>query len=403
MNEPSARRAKHTAPDQSQAPWDQMITNGPPAAFPPSAGTVPIGVPPSSPDPRARRNRGGRDNSRRFRLIGAGLVILLVVVGFVAWKVTRPAPDNRPPVTTQLGVFRGTDPQAVGEFSSWLGRDVNYAVDFSGRSTWQDIAEPQQLIDTWKGQPYRMVYSLAMLPDEQADTIARGATGEYDKYYADLAQRLVAAGQQNVILRLGWEFNLVDSRWSTDDSASFIKYWRQIVTTMRAQPGQQFQFDWNPNNGDSKYDAANYYPGSDVVDYIGIDSYDTSWADGAYPYPANCDSSCRTKRQKVAWNKSVYGGDRGLKFWSKFAREHGKPMSLPEWGLWQRNDQHGGGDDPDFLRRMNDFIADPSNRVAYQSYFEFDGSDGTHRLMTTFPKDGQLFRSLLATSTAKAS
>jgi glycosyl hydrolase family 26 len=304
-------------------------------------------------------------------------------------------PDARPPVTTELGVFAGAEPEKVEAFNDWLGHDVAYVMDFSNRQTWADIAAPQSLIDTWKDLPYRKVYGLAMLPADSADTIERGAAGEYNTYFADLAQRLVAGGQDDAILRLGWEFNLEDSRWATDDPASFIAYWRQVVTTMRAQEGQHFQFDWNPNNGDTKYDAVNYYPGSDVVDYIGVDAYDVSWASGAYPYPENCaDDACWAASQKVAWDKSIYGGARGLKFWSGFARQQGKPLTLPEWGLWQRSDGHGGGNDPEYLRRMAAFIADPANRVAYQSYFEYDGPDGPHRLMTTFPQSGDVFRSL---------
>ena len=70
---------------------------------------------------------------------------------------------------------------------------------------------------------------------------------------------------------------------------------------------------------------------------------------------------------------------------------------LPEWGFWQRTDGHGGGNDPEYLRRMAAFIADPGNRVAYQAYFEYNGDDGPHRLMTTFPQSGDVYRSLLAT------
>ena len=327
-------------------------------------------------------------------LVTAAVVVLLVRGDEPAGETA--APDTRPLVTTQLGVFVGAEPSRVQEFEAWLGRDVAYAVDFSDRQTWADIAQPQERIDAWKDASYRKVYSLALLPVDPADTIERGATGEYNGYYADLAQRLVAAGQDDAILRLGWEFNLPDSRWATDDPAAFIEYWRQIVTTMRAQSGQHFQFDWNPNNGDSVIDAVNYYPGSDFVDYIGVDAYDVSWASGGYPYPENCDEVCRTAHQKVAWDESIYGGARGLRFWSGFAKQQGKPMSLPEWGLWQREDGHGGDADPDYLRRMSAFIKNPANRVAYQSYFEFDGPDGPHRLMTTFPEAGEVFRSLFA-------
>jgi hypothetical protein len=342
-------------------------------------------------------------NRRNWLRLGivAGLVVGLVVTAVVFRGrdrdvVAAPPSDPRPAVTTQLGVFTGAEPERVQAFEEWLGRDVAYVVDFSSRQTWTDIAQPQAQIDTWKDLPYRKVYSVALLPDDPADTIQRGATGEYNPYYAELAQRLVAGGQEDAILRLGWEFNLADSRWSTDDTAAFIAYWRHVVTTMRAEPGQQFQFDWNPNNGDTKYDAVKYYPGSDVVDYIGVDAYDVSWKRNSYPYPDPCDSTCLTTRQKTAWDTAIYGGARGLRFWSDFARQQGKPLSLPEWGLWQRQDQHGGGANADYIRRMGAFIADPANRVAYQAYFEFDGPDGPHRLMTTFPDAGNVFRELFA-------
>jgi hypothetical protein len=349
-------------------------------------------------DPPAVRPPSPR---RRWGWWIVAALVVVVSVGTLVFSIrgwTDPAirggPMDRPTSQTQIGVFRGTDPQEVQKFNDWLGRDVDYVVDFSTRDTWQEIAEPQYMIDAWKGTPYRMVYSLAMLPLDPADTMERGASGEYDHYFVDLAQRLVAGGQQDAVLRLGWEFNLDSWRWSTSDSAAFIAYWRHIVTAMRSVPGQKFQFDWNVNNGTTPNDAVNYYPGNDVVDYVGVDAYDDAWGFHTYPYPADCDDSCRADRQKNAWNRSIYGGPRGLKFWSKFAAHHGKPMSLPEWGMWQRQDGHGGGQDADYLRRMQAFIADPANDVAYQAYFEVDGPDGPHRLMTDYPQAGAVFKTL---------
>lgn len=341
--------------------------------------------------------------ARRLRwVVVAGTVGVLAVAAAVVF-VTRDnadlditGVDTRPPVTTKIGVFRGTDVQEVEAYEAWLGREVEYVVDFSARATWAEIADPAYMIEAWKGTRYRQVYSLAMLPEDPADTMERGATGEYDHYFTELAQRLVEANQGDAIIRLGWEFNLEQSRWATDDPQVFKDYFRHVVAAMRTVTGQQFEFDWNPNNGKAKYDAVDYYPGNDVVDYIGIDAYDTGWGFHTYPYPSDCDQECRSDRQTNAWNRSIYGGARGLRFWSDFARSKGKPMSLPEYGLWERADQHGGGDDPDYLRRMHAFISDPKNRVAYHAYFELDGQDGPHRLMTTYPESGQVFRSLFA-------
>ncbi len=73
-------------------------------------------------------------------------------------------------------------------------------------------------------------------------------------------------------------------------------------------------------------------------------------------------------------------------------------MSLPEWGLWERPDGHGGGDNPYFIERMHEFIADPANNVAYQAYFEYDVKpDGNHRLRD-LKNSGRVFRELFAPS-----
>jgi hypothetical protein len=380
-------------------------------------GDDPLPIPDESPSPDILRPRGARrsGSARRprrwrrtlLRLLMVGVVVIALFAAGLLVLVDRDPtgkaalsgvlPDRKPVARTANGVFAGAELSRVKAYQKWFGGDLDRVVMFADRSNWGEIANPRDMLAEWKGSGFRLVYSVALLPEQDSSaTIAQGAAGAYDQYYTQLAGNLVKGGQAHAILRLGWEFNLEGSRWSTGDSKAFIGYWRHVVTAMRAVPGQHFQFDWNPNNGKTKYDAVKYYPGNDVVDYIGIDAYDVSYAWGGYPYPKNCDSGCRADHQKVAWNKSIYGGKRGLKFWSAFAGHRGKPMSLPEWGLWDRIDHHGGGDDPAYLRRMHDFITTPENDVAYQSYFEFDGPDGPHRLMTTFADSGNTFRALFA-------
>jgi hypothetical protein len=296
----------------------------------------------------------------------------------------------------KLGVFRGTSPSEVKSFGQWLGRKVDYASDFSTRTTWDEIANPTYMLQTWKGSGYRMVYATAMLPtQDDSATMAQGAQGAYDQYYKTLAQNLVAYGQGDSIIRLGWEFNLGPSRWHPDTKANFIAYWQHIVKAMRSVPGTgNLQFDWNPNIGGESYDSRNFYPGNDYVDYIGVDIYDISWADGAYPFPANCDDACKQQRREVAWDDKL-NGTFGLNFYASFARSKGKPLSMPEWGLWDRPDGHGGGDNPYFIQQMYKFIDDPANNVGYQSYFEFNPGDSGNHALTTLTSGGSQFRDLL--------
>ena len=48
-------------------------------------------------------------------------------------------------------------------------------------------------------------------------TLAQGATGAFNASYVTLAQTLVAGGQSNAYLRLGWEF---DGSWMPWDATS---------------------------------------------------------------------------------------------------------------------------------------------------------------------------------------
>lgn len=292
----------------------------------------------------------------------------------------------------KLGVFANTSRSNVSAFGNWLGRDPDYVIDFSSRSTWDDIANPTYMLSHWRGAGYRMVYSVAPLPYNGGATVKAGSQGAYDSYFKTLARNLVAYGQEDAIIRLGWEFNLSGWRWSTKNPKDFIGYWRHIVTAMRSVPGQKLKFDWNPNVGETVYEASLYYPGGKYVDYIGVDVYDVSWDKDTYPYSPDCNAACRLYRQEAVWDR-LYGGPRGLAYWADFARSKDKPMSIPEWSAWLRPDGHGGGDNPYFVKQMYAFMDDPQNHVAYQGYLEADVNDGKHKL-TTLKNAGRAYKNL---------
>lgn len=348
----------------------------------------------------------GRAKRQRRWLSAAAVVVsslLLLTVGAVG-AVLVLGDEGQAPVPSRprdivhddplTGVFRGTDPERVEAYEAWLGRPVDVVVDFPARDSWRDISRPDYLLEAWANGDATLSLAVAMLPDDDGSaTIEAGGEGAYDEYFRTLAERLVMTGHEDAILRVGWEFNLDGSRWSTSNKDAWIAYWRRIVETMRSVEGQEFRFDWNPNNGDgNRYDAVEYYPGDDVVDFIGVDVYDVSGRSGTYPYPDDCDQRCRNDRQRAAWDRQIYGGDRGLNFWADFATQRGKQLSLPEWGLWSREDGTGGGENPFFIERMHEFINDPDNGVAYEAYFEYNAPNGEHRLMTDFERSGELFR-----------
>ena len=291
----------------------------------------------------------------------------------------------RSPADT-LGVYRGAGNQAaVAGWEAWLGNDAHAVTDYFLRKDWGELLNPW-LTSQWAGSQHRVVYGLALIP-EQGGSLEAAAGGAYNERFREVARQLVAAGQGGAILRLGFEFTGNWFPWSAgpgEGQRLFAEAWRQIVGAMRSVPGANFKFDWCPTLHGSWYegrqlDPAGAYPGDQWVDYIGMDVYDQDWMQG-------------WNKPRSRWRnlkKSSYG----LVWHRDFARSHRKPMTFPEWGLAQRADGHGGGDNPYFIRKMHRWIA--SNPVAYHMYFEFDEADSYHELMSgRFPRAAAVFRRL---------
>ena len=328
------------------------------------------------------------------RAVGTAVAMgtaVLVMVGAIATNVVG-ADAGPATLSRAVGVYvGGGDREGAAAFESWLGAPVPVVEDFLAGGSWDEIASPGWFVDRWAGTDRTLVLGVPMLPPSGA-SLAQGATGAYNGYFDRLARGLVSHGRPDAILRIGWEFNGGWYPWrAKPDPVAFAGYWRQIVTTMRAVPGAAFRFDWNPTlgindwTGSTPFRAESAYPGDAYVDFVGVDVYDQSWsANGGDP--------------DVRWNE-IYAGDHGLRFWRDFANAHGKPLSLPEWGVSRRDDGHGGGDAPSFIERVHDFVA--TENVAYHVYFEFNASDGDHCLTcdTQFARSAARYRELFGAPT----
>lgn len=306
---------------------------------------------------------------------------------------------------------------------TWLNRSQIWAEDFAATDTWDNLRGPSWLLNpasTWiAANPARKyILSVGLLPGPVsgsgpssgigagvAVSLEQGAAGNYNTHWQVLAQNLVAKGlANNTILRLGWEFNGGWYTWKATTQAkgiAYAGYWRQIVNTMRAVPGAtNLKFCWNGNNNWNEYSLADAYPGDAYVDYIGPDLYDQSWAANTYPYPAGATPAEILQRQQNAWTSISGTSNNGLAWWKNFAVAHGKPLVIPEWGCWDRNDNHGGLDNPYYVQKMYDFIQEPANNVYFHVYFNVSGSDGPHQLtayggyVTPFPNAAALFQQL---------
>ena len=308
----------------------------------------------------------------------------------------------------QLSVYRWDAPGGpanIDAYSQWLGQPATVAGAFEATATWDDIDGAAWQLSPWsqwvRAQSGRnLALAIPMLPPSGA-SLASCASGQYDQYWKNLANNLAYYGLHWAYLRLGWEMDGSWNPWAAPQGsgkeASFAGCFRRVVTVMRqAQPANQWKFVFNPTTSNWSapwLDAV--WPGDAYVDVVGLDLYDQSWAANTYPYPSTCDSTCRLARQQTAWvDESKY-----LLALRNFAVAHAKPMALPEWGVATRSDGHGGGDNPYFVRKMYEFIADPANNVAYYSYFDVRYSGWDSQLSpagttTNFPQSAGLFKQL---------
>src|SRR5262249_44379555 len=154
--------------------------------------------------------------------------------------------------------------------------------------SWTAVEGPDSVLDPWtawrRARADRMLVlnvpmvvpnEPAMGDEEVAAALRQGADGAEDEHFRTLARRLVAHGAADTIIVLGWEMNgtTYSSRCAPDPLA-WQQYWQRIVGVMRSVPGQRFRFDFAPARGPQAVEWGKCYPGDDVVDIIGMDSYD---------------------------------------------------------------------------------------------------------------------------------
>ncbi|WP_436843997.1 glycosyl hydrolase [Streptomyces subrutilus] len=275
----------------------------------------------------------------------ASTCIGTVTAGLLATgaALAEPDEDRYPGSDVAMGAYLDFGPPGVARIphlSNWLGgKEIRVGHTYLPGDQWAGIEGNVGFLEDWarwrRGADGRLfVLNVPMqernegrVPDRQVARLIRaGAEGQFDRHFRRLAERLVALGVPDTVIVLGWEMNgITYTHRCAPDPENWKVYWRRIVTAMRAVPGQEFTFDFAPNRGKDAIGWTECYPGDDVVDIIGMDSYDQGPG-------RNFDDQI----------SQPYG----LQQHVDFAKAHGKQISYPEWGLFRR------GDNPEYMRRM---------------------------------------------------
>ncbi|MEU2394833.1 glycosyl hydrolase [Streptomyces sp. NPDC007369] len=281
----------------------------------------------------------------------ASTCIGTVTAGLLATGAALASPDDERPRAsapdTAMGAYLDYGPSGVARIpslSNWLGgKEIRVGHTYLPGDRWAGIEGNVGFLEDWaewrQAKSDRIfVLNVPMqernegrVPDDEvARLIREGAEGRFDAHFRKLAERLVDLGVPDTVIVLGWEMNgQTYTHRCAPDPDNWKAYWRRIVTTMRSVPGQEFSFDFAPNRGTDAIGWTRCYPGDDVVDIIGMDSYD--------------QGPGRTFDDHIT---QPYG----LQHHVDFAKAHGKRISYPEWGLFRR------GDNPEYVRRMLQWI-----------------------------------------------
>ncbi|MFF1718800.1 glycoside hydrolase family 26 protein [Streptomyces sviceus] len=244
-------------------------------------------------------------------------------------------PTSPPKSGPAFGAYLDYGPRGVAriaELSHWLGgAELRVGHTYLPGDRWTNIEGRHGFLDVWADWRTRqadrmLVLNVPMMERNEENVsdaevrllLRRGVAGEFDRHFRALAERLVELKVPDTVVVLGWEMNgTTYTHRCGPDPEAWKTYWKRIVTTMRAVPGQKFRFDFAPSRGRDAVPWTECYPGDDTVDIVGMDSYD--------------QPSGLSFEQQVT---EPYG----LQAQVDFAKAHGKAISYPEWGLFRNGD-----------------------------------------------------------------
>ena len=271
------------------------------------------------------------------------------------------------------GVFPGhADSNGVAnlaKWEQWLGHKVPYIQlnvvgetwsQFTG-TTWGNYERttPPPNWSTRQDVVICTTFGINAGPGGQAANVIRPqlqgiANGQHDTEFTRAANRLINAGHENAIIRLGHEQDITWYPWSAlgGNHDVYIAAYRHVHGVLKGLTGNKFRFayegnggPWNRNatyGGQTKTLAEWCYPGDQYVDIVAFNCYD-----------------------RADW--SVV---KGLVTWAQnYAVQKNKPFALSEWGLHPDR-----GDNPTFIQNMHDWLATlpatGAGRLLYHGYHQ---------------------------------
>lgn len=242
-----------------------------------------------------------------------------------------------------------------------------------GRSSWKDLKDGNWLwaeesgLPKWRKENFELATDVGvpLIPMENGANLNKylqeTIAGEQDSVYLSLGRMLATYGTKTVFARLWWEFNMYPVK---QDAKLFVGAWRRAVPLIRkgfqsaAAKGQTIEIVWCTNAGAPNPEP--FYPGDDVVDIIGSDTYGMTWG--------------KENPSKEQILKRIHDDPYMLAWQSAFALKHKKPVCIGEWANVAVKapgtaDSRGIGDFPEYIDAIFDWAKSNKYGCRYLNYF----------------------------------
>ena len=260
------------------------------------------------------------------------------------------------------------------QLEAWRGRKLDVVKGWAPRKDWAAMLKWFRGggFKSLKESGARIAVGLPLVPDAVPPSFDACASGAYNGYFRAAARTVVDRGAPDTIFRLAWEANGSWFPWSAGkDPEGYKQCFRQAAETIKGVD-KRLLIEWPmAGKGHLPFSVERIYPGDDVVDIVGVTLYDR--------YP--------TATTQAVWNdlymKTYKGGPYGPGAWVEFAKQHGKPLAIGEWGVSDGFAPGVGRDNPLFIENTFAFLARNAGHIAYETYYNCQ-DNGIYRL---YPKE----------------
>jgi hypothetical protein len=272
-------------------------------------------------------------------------------------------------------------------FEAALGRPVDYVKLHVRYDSWSALEQSTAGTPVPGGK--KAVWNFPVIV--KGANLDAAADGAYDQQWKKALTNIAKKAPDSILV--SHEFNGGWFPWSATNGKhdEYVAALTRLVKISESV-SPNFKWGWAPAlgydpgfAGSSARSLKDYYPGHNVIDYIGVSIYDQEW---------------RLEQGQYAerWN-ALKSKPWGLNDLAKLAA--GKPMFFNEWGLSVDNHKvnfWGGGDSSHFVQESTKWLQ--ANKGFLAIYFNSNWVDGDHILfgpggsVPHFPKAAQTFKQL---------